>query len=221
MSPNMKYRLLGLVMRAGSRSKDVGALAMLVVNSTDNWLIEVDRFPLKMLGGGQLELNSSALDGLEKAGIVERTHLAIRLRPEAAIRLLEEEFDTSTTTSCSNGSETNTTSTRFVLQEGHPSGRHLAFVDFFRPSDRRGMVLQVSSFSFELAQQIVHEVGGVVLGGKKVNRPISYAGGIARKAKNGDFFPAEGLELEEQLKSFLEKSALPVQEGSSRLRRVK
>lgn len=220
MKPNLKYELLGLVMRAESRSREAGALAMLVVNSTENWSIEVGRFPLKIVGGGQLELNSPSLDSLESAGVVERTDHAVCLRPEAAICFLMEEKGTSTTSS-SNCSKKNTTSTRFVFQAGHPSGKELAFADFFKLSDRRGMVLQVSSIGFEMAQQIVHEVGGVVLGGKKINRPISYTGGIARKAKSGDFFPAEGLELEEQLESFLENSSRPVQEGTSKLRRVK
>lgn len=56
----------------------------------------------------------------------------------------------------------------------------------------------VESFSAEIAQQLLDEFAGKLRKGGFTTSPISWFNAIAKRAKNGDFYPALALEISKQ-----------------------
>lgn len=197
MKSSIKQEILGKVMASASRGSEVGALTLLVANVGEDLRIGVGAFPLKMAGGRRLELNSPALEVLERAGVITKSEGLICLDREAVLHFLCEKAKEFTTTSEFNSK--NSTTSKFVFEAGHPSQKPLAFfMGAFGSRVRKGLVDEVADLEHETAQLVIHEMVASELKGK-VEEPISYAVAIVRKAKVGAFRPSRGLKLADAL----------------------
>lgn len=215
-------KLMARVAASDARGMEIAVLRLVLAHADQNHHVDRAKFPLRMGPGRALSTDSPILKVLVDAGVVTLDHSGLFLDPSATIRFLSKrEAEAASNTISNSVYEKNHTRTSFVFEEV-PGQEALAFISAFGPRVRRGLLQQVAGLDHELAQQILHEVGAVHMQ-KGLDDPATYAFGIVRKARVGQFRPAKGLRLADELDAILEieENKHPSMASVQLLRRVK
>lgn len=198
MSPKERNLLL-LRILSMQADFDTGLLALMIQKSDQDLWVSRQLFPLEMKAGRAVELESTPINALVEKGVIERAEDGVFILVEPVIRLLSEQSRVATNTTTTGRSSKKASTTVFVFQASPVHGQVLAFVPQIGARVRNGIVSQIAMLDFETAQLIVHEVGARIMNGSIKGDAVTYARGIVAKAMRGQFVPAAGLALADEL----------------------
>ncbi|MFP5431410.1 MAG: hypothetical protein ACLGHE_10590 [Gammaproteobacteria bacterium] len=215
-SPHEK-NLLSLRLLSMETDFDGGLLALLIQKSDESLLVSKLLFPLEIKAGRKVALNCGSITTLVEKGVVERTEEGLHILVESIVRLMSDprRGGTNTTTNC-RGSK-NSSTTNFLFEKSDRHGRPLAFIQGIGARVRSGIIAQVAALDFDTAQMVVHEVGARTVSGSIKGDAVTYTRGIVAKAMRGQFVPAAGLALADELDAQLVVDVLTEREGFLRV----
>lgn len=201
-----KWHVVMQLMAALDPTPRAATLAALVMKSDDNWLVPISEFPIKQMGPGERRLHHGDENILaaELDGLLVRADEGVLLSQQRIWEFLHGFRTVGANSSTSNNSsKKKSTSTKpFSMMSGHPSGLQIAFIEEVPELARASIVVLVEGLGHGLAQQVVHELGAVYKAGRVKGSLASYAYGIARKAREGRFVLAAGLEIAQAYEDF-------------------
>lgn len=216
MSPKEK-NLLSLRLMSTDADFDMGLLSLLIQKSDDALSVSRRLFPLEVKAGREIALESPSIKALVEKGLIERTDEGLQVLVESVVRLISESGRVATNTTCRSSKKTSTTI--FIFEVSGENGRSLAFVQEIGARVRAGIIAQVGALEIDAAQMVVHEVGARVINGSIRGDAVTYTRGIVAKALRGQFVPAAGLALADELD--MQLSEVDVNRGKGLLRVVK
>lgn len=219
MSVSKRHALAMRIMASSRFGADTGVLAVLVQKSDCSWMIPESNFPVGLMGEGRVFLDDEVITRLASIGVVMKGEGGLQVMPDATVTILNEPvaLGTNTTINCRSSKKTSTTV--FVFEASSAHGGSLAFVQEIGPRVKAGMIAQVAALEIDMAQMVIHEVGARVINGSIRGDAVTYARGIVAKALRGQFVPAAGLALADELDMKL--SEVDVSQGKGLLRVVK
>lgn len=175
-------------------------LSVLSAEADGKGLVAAEKFPIKLVGGRHLHRDDPMCLLLDQQGFIEESDAGVHVRAEVIEAFILKTTTTTTRTSLSSGiKNTSKKTSEFVFESGHPSGMPLAFLPQIGPRVRAGMVAQVVHLGHEQAQLVILEVASRVKTGGLKGDAVSYTRGIVSKASRGQFVPAAGLQLADEL----------------------
>lgn len=194
-----KWHVVMQLMAALDPTPRAATLAVLVMKSDDNWLVPIGEFPIKQLGPGERRLlqGDENILAAELDGLLVRVDEGILLSQQRIWEFLHGFRTVGANSSTSNNSskKKSTSTTKFSFMPGHPSGIPIAFIEEVPELARASIIVLVEGLGHAVAQQVVHELGAAYKAGRVRGDLASYAYGIARKAREGRFVLAAGLEI--------------------------
>lgn len=219
MSVSKRHALAMRIMASNVFGADSGVFALLIQKSDINWMISKSEFPVGVMGIGRVCLDDESISRLENIGVAIKGGDGLQILPDVAMRILNESgaLGTNTTSNCRSSKKTSTTIFFFEASSAH--GKPIAFVQEIGARVRSGIMAQVGALDIDAAQMVVHEVGARVINGSIRGDAVTYARGIVAKALRGQFVPAAGLALADELD--MQLSEVDVSRGKGLLRVVK
>lgn len=194
---NKGLLVIGLLSK--SDEYDTATLAYLVQASDEQLFLAAEKFPLVMKGGREVSIDGKPISAFLEIGVVERKAGGLQVMAEKVIGLLKEKGGSVSNTTTGSRNKKTSNTIFFVFESSQIHGKPFAFVPQIGARVRSGIVSQVAPLDHENAQMVVHEVSARVLSGSIKGDAVTYCRGIVAKAIRGQFVPAAGLELADEL----------------------